>query len=188
MADKDINIDEVSIQNDAAEQNVTADDNARDTIAPENLDAASAAQVDALIAEIKDLNDKYLRTAAELENTRRRSSLDCESAARNRAISVAKNFLPVMDAIDAAQQHAPDDAGILAMARAMQAAFDQIGITRVKSVGEPLNPALHNAVQVATAPADMQPAPAPNTVISELQSGYTIGDAVIRPAMVVVAK
>lgn len=185
MQDKDVKIDEVSVTDvpDAASQPECPPDKGAD------MDAAICnAQVDALMAETRELNDKYLRAMAELENTRRRAALDCESAARNRAMSVASHFLPVMDAIDAALSHAPDDAGILAMHRAMQAAFAQIGITKIETVGTPLNPQFHNAIQVIDAPADADPRPAPNTVMSEMQSGYMFGDSVLRTAMVVVCK
>ena len=96
--------------------------------------------------------------------------------------------LTVMDAIDAAQKHNPDDAGIQSMAMAMDGAFAQIGITRIESLGQKLNPIFHNAVQVVPAPADATPAPEPNTIIEELQPGYMFGDTVLRTAMVVVSK
>ena len=137
-----------------------------------------------LAAQIADLNDKYLRTAAELENTRRRAAIDAEARARSRAMSVAEKILPVMDAVDAALKHAPGDEGIKSMARAMEAAFADVGITRIKAVGEVLNPALHNAIQVVPAVDDT----APNTVVEEMQPGYMFGDNVLRTAMGVVAK
>lgn len=133
--------------------------------------------------QLAEMNDKYLRMAAELENTRRRAALDAESRARNRAHSVAEKILPVMDAVDAAMKHNPDDAGIQSMARALESAFNQIGITRIKSIGEPLNPMHHNAIQVVSVPDTTA-----NTIIEEMQSGYMFGDTVLRTAMVVVAK
>ena len=137
-----------------------------------------------LVAQIAELNDKYLRTAAELENTRRRAAIDADARARSRAMSVAEKILPVMDAVQAALKHSPDDAGIQSMARAMESAFEQIGITKIKSVGETLNPTLHNAIQVVAAADGV----APNTVVEEMQAGYMFGDNVLRTAMVVVAK
>ena len=137
-----------------------------------------------LAAQIADLNDKYLRTAAELENTRRRAAIDAEARARMRAMSVAEKFLPVMDALDAALKHTPDDAGILAMARLIHAAFDEVGITKIESLGNVLNPALQNAIQVVQATGEN----APNTIVEEMQPGYMFGDNVLRAAMVVVAK
>ena len=146
--------------------------------------AAAKDETAELAAQIADLNDKYLRTAAELENTRRRAAIDAEARARMRAMSVAEKFLPVMDALDAALKHTPDDAGILAMARSIHAAFDEVGITKIESLGKVLNPALHNAIQVVPA-TDKN---APNTIVEEMQPGYMFGDNVLRAAMVVVAK
>ena len=141
--------------------------------------------IEQLNNKIAELNDKYLRIAAELENTRRRASIDIESVSRNRTMSVAEKILPVMDAIDAALSHNPDDEGIKSMQRAMQNAFSQIGITRINSVGEILNPQFHNAIQMVDKPDDNT---ATNTIVGELQPGYMFGDSVLRPAMVVVSK
>lgn len=180
--EKEVEIETVSV--DTAKNSATAP--ATDATTDEQNNAA--AELDALKVEFNELNDKYLRSVAELENTRRRAALDAESRARNRAMNVAKEFLPVMDAIVAAQKHAPDDAGIQSMARAMESAFAQIGIVKIDSVGQVLNPQFHNAIQVVPAPADANPAPAPNTIVSEMQAGYMFGDSVLRTAMVVVCK
>lgn len=173
---KEVKIDTVSVTDDTNTQdNATTGD-------------ASDSEIEKLNAQIAELTDKFLRLAAELENTRRRAAIDIESTARNRAMSVAKKFLPVMDAIDAALQHSPDDAGIKSMAAAMNDAFSQIGITKIESVGQIMNPQFHNAIQVVDAPADKDPKPEPNTIVSELQPGYMFGDTVLRTAMVTVCK
>lgn len=148
-----------------------------DAPANENIDVAK------LQDDLAQMNDKYLRLAAELENTRRRAALDAESRARNRAMGVAEKILPVMDAVDAALKHNPDDAGIQSMARALESAFAQIGITKIESVGEKLNPMFHNAIQVVESP-DAET----NTIVDEMQTGYMFGDTILRTAMVVVAK
>ena len=166
--DKEVKIESVSIDEAPATAPVA-----------ENQDS----EIETLTKQLTELNDKYLRLAAELENTRRRNALDAESRARNRAMGVAEKILPVMDAVDAALKHAPNDEGIKSMALALESAFDQIGITKIKSVGEPLNPMYHNAIQVIECP-DM----APNTIAQEMQPGYLFGDTVLRTAMVIVAK
>ena len=165
--EKQVDIESVSI--DDTEQ--VAEQQPQDTV------------VEQLQKQLAEMNDKYLRLAAELENTRRRSELDAQSRARNRAISVAEKILPVMDAVDVALKHTPDDAGIKSMALALESAFNQIGITRIESVGKPLNPMHHNAIQVIATPDATS-----NTVVDEMQAGYMFGDTVLRTAMVVVAK
>ena len=174
MDDKEVKVETVSVKD--AEKNENMDKSA------EKSDVKN--EVAELATQIADLNDKYLRTAAELENTRRRAAIDVEARSRVRAMSVAEKFLPVMDALDAALKHAPDDEGIQAMARAMKAAFDEVGITKIESLGKVLNPGLHNAIQVVALPEGTEP----NTVVEELQTGYMFGDTVLRTAMVVVAK
>ncbi len=174
---KEVKIDTVSI----------SDTNTDDTETQQNSTDTDE-QIEKLTAQVSEITDKYLRTAAELENTRRRAALDIESAARNRAISITKKFLPVMDAIESAKKHNPDDAGIKSMALAMESAFAQIGITKIESIGQPLNPMFHNAVQVVPIPADANPKPEPNTIATEMQTGYMFGDTVLRTAMVSVYK
>lgn len=141
--------------------------------------------IEQLNAKIAELNDKYLRIAAELENTRRRSALDIESVSRNRAMGVAGKILPVMDAVQSALKHAPDDEGIKSMERALQNAFAQIGITKIDAVGEKLNPQFHNAIQMVDKPNEKTET---NTIVEEMQTGYMFGDTVLRTAMVVVSK
>ena len=162
------------------------------SVADVATDAAPAAESngtdDKLIGELQDkiadLTDKYMRTAAELENTRRRAARDTESAARACGMGIAKKFLPVMDALTEALKQSPDDAGIKSLSMALESAFAQIGIVKIESVGETLNPQFHNAISVV--PAD--DAHAPNTIVQEMQVGYMYGDTVLRPAMVVVSK
>ena len=156
------------------EQNVTA----------QGTPAESApSELDQLRAELADMRDKYLRAAAEIENTRRRAAIDTDSISRARAMMVAENFLPLVDAIDAARAATPGDAGIEALARTAAAALAKIGITRIETVGEIPNPSFHNAVAM-----EDPTTAASGTITKDLQSGYMFGDSVLRPAMVIVAK
>ena len=164
---KEVKIEEVSINDTIDNASATAENT----------------KVEELTQQLADMNDKYLRLAAELENTRRRSALDAQSRARNSAMSVAQKILPVMDAVGAALKHAPDDAGIKSMALALESAFKDIGITKIESVGQTLNPMHHNAIQVIESPEH-----ASNTIVDEMQTGYMFDDTVLRTAMVIVAK
>ena len=152
---------------------------------PETKNDKNSEIIEKLNNKIAELNDKYLRIAAELENTRRRSALDVESVSRNRAMAVAEKILPVMDAVQSALKHNSDDEGIKSMERALQSAFAQIGITKIESVGQILNPQFHNAIQMVEKPDENT---ATNTIVEEMQTGYMFGDTVLRTAMVVVSK
>ena len=168
---KEVEVETVSV-NDVDNNEVQQDDKSTQIITDLN-------------AKIAELNDKYLRVSAELENTRRRASLDIESVSRNRAMGVAEKILPVMDAVNAALKHNPDDEGIKSMQHALENAFAQIGITKIESVGEQLNPQFHNAIQIVDKPT---PETKTNTIVDELQIGYMFGDTVLRTAMVIVSK
>lgn len=176
---KEVNVEEVSVDDTKGSSAPTTAIDNEDT-----LEELCDDQVSALMQEVRELNDKYLRTAAELENTRRRATIDAESAARRRAMTIAGYFLPVMDAVDVALSHSPDDEGLLSLQRAIAAAFTQIGIVKIDAVGQPLNPQFHNAIQVVPA----SDGTTPNTIIEQMQPGYMFGDTVLRTAMVVVAK
>lgn len=154
----------------------------------ENHDGKSISESEKLINELQDkvadLTDKYMRVAAELENTRRRNQRDTESMARTVGMEIAKKFLPVMDALGVALKQTPDDAGIKSLALALESAFAQIGIVKIESIGQQLNPQFHSAISVV--PVDETHAA--NTIVEEMQIGYMYGDTVLRPAMVIVAK
>ena len=171
MDDKEVKVDAVSVE-DANVENET-----------QCSESTKNVEIEKLNMQIAELNDKYLRVAAELENTRRRAAIDADAAARNRAMSVARHFLPVIDAVNAALAHNSKDEGILAMSRAIDAACTNIGMVKIESVGQKLNPQFHNAVQVVEV-TDSES----NTIVEEMQTGYMFGDTVLRPAMVVVAK
>ncbi len=185
---ENVKVEEVSIQ----EQVEPAENQTKDTKDTKQQESEKVTtceqQLEALKKELEETKDKYLRTAAELENTRRRSSIDIESAVRNRAISIASKFLPVMDAIEAALKHTPDDEGVKSMAKVMETTFAQLGITKIEAVGQKLNPQLHNAIQVIETKKESDETIAPNTIVEEMQTGYMFGDTVIRTAMVVVSK
>ena len=132
--------------------------------------------------ELADMRDKYLRTLAELENTRKRAGNDAENAARARAMSVAEQFMPLIDAIDKAAEHTPNDEGIITLKKAADNTLVKIGITRIETTGQILNPQFHNAI--STEESDL---PA-NTITREMQSGFMFGDTVLRAAMVMVSK
>jgi len=174
---KEVIIDEVSVDS-AKEENVS--ENTENT---ENSDNTKI--IEELNAQIAELKDKYLRVAAELENTRRRAGLDIESVSRNRAMGIACKILPIMDAIEMAIKHNPEDEGLKSIFQAINNVFAQIGIVKIESVGQVLNPQFHNAIQMIDKPT---PETKTNTIIEEMQSGYMFGDSVLRSAMVIVSK
>jgi molecular chaperone GrpE len=73
-------------------------------------------------------------------------------------------------------------AGIEATSRELEAVFQRNSVTRIKSVGEPLDPHRHQAM--IEMPSDQEP----GTIVEEMQAGYMMKDRLLRPALVAVAK
>ena len=143
--------------------------------------------------EKKDNWDKYLRAAADLENYRRRAKRDLDDARADAKTRVLKEMLPVVDNLERALQHAqqsvqapelkPMIEGIELVMRQFTAAFERCDVHAVDAEGKPFDPNVHEAIsQQETA------ASPPGTVVNVLQRGYKLGDRLLRPALVVVAK
>lgn len=155
---------------------------------------AAAEDPDALRASLAELNDKVLRLAAELENTRRRAERDKADIARYAIAAFARDLLTVADNFERALAAAPSaDAPVPAEAfaafleglkmtdRELIATLERHGVRRINPKGEKFDPHLHQAV--AQAPGA---APAGH-VLDVAQPGFVIGDRVLRAAMVVVS-
>lgn len=149
-----------------------------------------------LAKENEELKDRQLRLAAEMENLRRRTARDVHDA-RNYAIAnFARDMLSVSDnlrrAIDAipAEAKASGDAGFTALIegvemteRDMLAALERHGVKKLEPEGERFDPHFHQAMfEIPNTEV------ANNTVLQVVQTGYVIGERVLRPAMVGVSK
>jgi molecular chaperone GrpE len=152
--------------------------------------------IDVLKSENADLKDKYLRLAAEMDNLRRRTEREVKDAKTYSAASFARDMLSVSDnlrrALDAipAEARAAGEAGFMALVegvemteRAMLAALERHGVKKIQPMGQKFDPNFHQAM-FEVPNADMPN----NTVIQVVQDGYVIGERVLRPAMVGVAK
>lgn len=187
---------------------MTADENAKDK-APLDPQAANenqaregkehAAYVDertVLEAQVVELKDKYLRAHAEMENTRRRAEKDVADA-RNFSIagfardmlSVADNLGRALAAVDPAIRDAADNTlktlleGVELTNRELAKTLEKHGVRLLDPVGQKFDPNFHQAM--FEIPDDSVPA---GTVKQVVQPGYAIGERVLRPAMVGVAK
>jgi molecular chaperone GrpE len=149
-----------------------------------------------LVKENEELKDRALRAAAEMENLRRRTARDVHDA-RSYAIanfardmlSVSDNLRRTLDAIPA-DAKASGDAGFKALIegvditeRAMLSALERHGVRKLDPKGEKFDPNFHQAMFEVPNPD----VPA-GTVVEVVQQGYSIGERVLRPAMVGVAK
>ncbi|MBB5517978.1 nucleotide exchange factor GrpE [Amphiplicatus metriothermophilus] len=155
---------------------------------------AAAEDPETLRNALAELNDKVLRLAAELENTRRRAEREKADIARYAIAGFARDLLTVADNFERALAAAPsaDDAvpaeafaafleGLKMTDRELIATFERHGVRRINPKGEKFDPHLHQAV--AQAPGET---PAGH-VLDVAQPGFVIGDRVLRAAMVVVS-
>ena len=140
-----------------------------------------------LAGEFDSHKQQHLRVLAEYDNFRKRSANE-KNAVYNNAVSDTINaILPVADNIDRAlaQENASAEdmkKGVEMIASQFKASFEKLGIREVGQVGEPFDPALHNAV------AHIESDELGENVISAVfQKGYMLGDKVVRHAMVQVA-
>ncbi len=149
-----------------------------------------------LLKENEELKDQSLRLAADMENLRRRTARDVQDARSYAIANFARDMLSVSDnlrrALDAipAEAKAAGGAGFQALIegvdlteRAMLSALERHGVKKLQPEGEKFDPNFHQAMFEVPNPE----VPA-NTVVQVVQPGYSIGDRVLRPAMVGVSK
>jgi molecular chaperone GrpE len=169
--------------------------------APAGTDATDAAATppdptEALAREVADLKDRLLRALAEMENVRRRTEKQVADERVYGIASFARDMLAVADnmrrALDAvgAELRATADAGVKALIdgvelteRELLKGLEKHGVKMLEPLGAKFDPNLHQAmyeVPDASVPA--------GTVVQVVQAGYTIGERVLRPALVAVAK
>ncbi len=160
-------------------------------------DAAEAeTSVEALKAENAELKDRMLRTMAEMENLRRRTVKDVQDAKQYSVASFARDILAVGDNLRRALEVLTDetranaDDGVKALIegvemteREMLNQMEKHGVTRIDPMGQRFDPNFHQAM--FEIPDTQTPN---NTVAQVVQVGYVIGERVLRPALVGVAK
>jgi molecular chaperone GrpE len=134
--------------------------------------------------------DEYLalaqRTQADFENYRKRVAKESAAAQERGVAKLAKELLPALDNLDRALGAAANDdpllEGVRLVRAELHAALARVGIECFSPQGEPFDPTKHEAV--ATQPTQEQPS---GTVIEVYESGYRLGEQIIRPARVIVA-
>ncbi len=149
-----------------------------------------------LAAENAGLKDQVLRTLAEMENLRRRPEREVQDASRYAVTAFARDVLSVGDNLGRALEAVSTDArekggealaallsGVEMTEREFVATLGKHGVRRIDPAGERFDPNLHQAMFEVP-----DPSVASGTVMKVLQPGYVIGDRVLRPALVGVAK
>ena len=143
--------------------------------------------------QLEEARSNALYAAAEIQNVRRRMEKEVADARNFASAGFARDMLAIKDHLDRALAAVGEElradktasqflAGIESTARELDSVFQRHGISRVKSVGEALDPHRHQAMMEI--PSDAEP----GTIVVEMQPGYVMRDRLLRPALVGVAK
>lgn len=157
----------------------------KDSIKYEEQDINYQVLCEQLAKENAELSESMLRERADAANVRRRADDDRIKLASYYKSNVVKELLPVIDNFERALKALPKDleknefiTGIEKIVKQFEQTLAKIGVERIKTLGEHFNPELHEAVTMEEGDGNEE------IVTEELQSGYIIGDEVIRHAMV----
>src|SRR5436190_3200790 len=134
------------------------------------------------------MEDRWKRARADLDNYRKRSERDLARRTNERVDAVISEWLDVVDSVERALLVAEPDStlalGLIAVRDQIESTLERQGITRVGQPGERFDPERHEAVAVV--PTDDESAD--GTVVEVARSGFAIGERMLRPAQVVVAR
>jgi molecular chaperone GrpE len=135
--------------------------------------------------QVAELTEALQRERADVINVRRRHDEQLASLKNVVKASVVRDLLPVVDNFERALKHVPADLknndyikGVQGVVKQFEKTLEDVGVNRIKTVGEPFDPSLHEAVSMEEGEGSTE------IVSEELQAGYILGDEVIRHAMV----
>ena len=165
------------------------DRNDREEFLPEDVGPAPPEEDTTPAESVEALRDKWLRAAAEVENTRKRLTAQMQQARRFERESALRSFLPVLDSLDRALSAPGDTAGgwrdgVVAIRDQMFAVLRSHGVSPFVPRGERFDPHRHEAVSAVPAPGRQE-----GEILDVTEIGYVFDDgAVLRPAKVIVAR
>lgn len=140
--------------------------------------------------EMEALNDKFLRTHAEFENARRRIEKDKTEFMKYANEGFILDFLPILDSLEMAEKHIKEAKDFKAVQEGVDMIHGQIqkfvkdiGVEKVKTVGEKFDPHVHEAVETEDSPDKED-----GLIVEELKPGYRLNGKLLRPAMVKIVK
>ncbi|MCE5199825.1 MAG: nucleotide exchange factor GrpE [Armatimonadota bacterium] len=150
---------------------------------------ALQAELNKLQAGLEETHNRYLRTLADFDNFRKRQRDETARACDYARESLISNLLPILDNFERSIRAAEDKHNYEALVEGVELTLRQLrdmltkeGVEPIEAVGQEFNPEVHEALmRVST---DEYPE---NTIIDELEKGYTLNGKVIRPARVRVA-
>ncbi|HEC77883.1 MAG TPA: nucleotide exchange factor GrpE [candidate division WOR-3 bacterium] len=140
--------------------------------------------------EVKELNDKYLRAVAELDNYRKLMQKEMANYRRSCKVEFIRKLIPVLDSFDRALSSAEVSEnfdnfykGMEIIQRQLKESLKSMGLIEFSGLGEVFDPSRHEAV--ATIATDEHPE---DMVVEEVSKGYIVDDQIVKPAKVFVSK
>ena len=150
---------------------------------------AKKLSVEDLTRQIADLTGALQRERADVINVRRRHDEQIASLRSSVKVSVVRELLPSIDNLERALKHTPKDIenhdyvkGVFGVVKQFEKALEDLGVSKIKTVGEHFNANLHEAVSLEDVGGNHE------IVTEELQTGYVLDGQVVRHAMVKVKK
>jgi len=174
------------------EVNIEAEEQAEPTAAEAEPETVETEEKDTekLANELADLNQRFLRVAADFENYKRRTVQEKDDLIKYSNAKIMGELLPVLDAFQLALQNPSDHPEAQSVLKGVEMLYRQIlqvlekaGMSKIEAKGHPFDPKLHEAIMQVeddSVPED--------TVVEELRAGYMLNERVIRPTMVKVSK
>jgi molecular chaperone GrpE len=170
-----------------AEENVSAP---QDNPA-EKEEMVPAKELQACRDELAQMKDQFLRARADMENYRRRMQREKEEMAKFANEGILKEILPVVDNLDRAIAHAREHEdkgsglldGVEMTQRQLHKVLEKYNVCPIDALDQPFDSSCHEAM----GQMERDDCP-PNTVVEEMQKGYTLNERLLRPSMVMVSK
>jgi molecular chaperone GrpE len=144
--------------------------------------AGLGAELEALRGELDERTSDLQRITAEYANYRKRVDRDRGTAAELTTGSVLTSLLPVLDDIDRAREHGDLVGPFASVAESLTAVTGKLGLAAFGEKGDPFDPNRHEAVAHQTSADVTEP-----TCVEVMRRGYTLGERLLRPALVAVA-
>ena len=172
------------------EEEVNTEETVEETVEEIVEEAVEALDAEQLKVQLDELNQRFLRTAADFENYKRRTALEKDDLMKYSNAKIIGEILPVLDNFQLALKTPGDSKevqnvikGVEMIYRQLLQALEQAGMTKIEAVGHAFDPNLHEAIMQVdddSVPED--------TVVEELRAGYMLKERVIRPTMVKVSR
>ncbi|MBD3274741.1 MAG: nucleotide exchange factor GrpE [Candidatus Marinimicrobia bacterium] len=183
MTDEDVNLKQDNSGEEPSPEN-------GQQVEVETEEVVSKAEFEELQKQYDELNQKYLRLAAEFDNYKKRTERDVARRMQFASEELVRDILPILDDLERAMDSTKEESSFEKLRDGVELVYNNFvnilkrrGVQPIQSVGEPFDPEYHEAMMVQ----DNEEYDS-DIVIQEFEKGYKIGDSVLRHAKVVVSK